>query len=202
MEAGHLFAKPRRTQLMRPPTTRAPPRPSDGPSDGPPTTRAPAIRPRGRGAPSGPPRASSELRRDRYPRPALRGAARRRGQPGQPGGEGRPETSDSTPSRSREHARPRPRPRPRLPTRARARPSPGPSDGPTARPRRSGAPAYGPRPQTRPWARYVHARGHPAAPGAPSPGHALPGPRTLRRPANRRPVQGRRGAYYTTVPFR
>jgi hypothetical protein len=64
---------------------------------------------------------------------------------------GRPETSDSTPSR------------PRLPTRARARPSPGPSDGPTARPRRSGAPAYGPRPQTRPWARHVHARGHPAA---------------------------------------
>jgi len=102
---------------------------------------------------------------------------------------GRPETSDSTPSR------------PRLPTRARARPSPGPSDGPTARPRRSGAPAYGPRPQTRPWARYVHARGHPAAPGAASPGHALPSnpPPT----ANRRPVQGRRGAplHYRSAPL-
>ena len=149
MEAGHPPRETSQSTAYAPADHEGPAKALSGALSRPADHEGPGIRPRGRGAPSGPPRASSELRRDRYPRPALRGAARRRGQPGQPGqpgGGGRPETCDGTPSRSREHARPRPRPRATL-ARALRRPHSAPAalGGPGIRPAAADAPRGPPR---------------------------------------------------------
>lgn len=67
MEAGHPARETSQSTPYAPADHEGPAKALRRPHSRPADHEGPGIRPRGRGAPSGPPRASSELRRDSYP---------------------------------------------------------------------------------------------------------------------------------------